>query len=92
MGDKELKFNRKIPLYGVVGFGIGFALSLWLALLKTEGEPNVIGQVIGGALQNIIPGCSDMSFALCILFAVGGAVGGASVGLTLAYLKKEEEK
>ena len=92
MGDKELKSGWRVPLYGVVGAVTGFVFCMWLALSKAGEEPNLIGQVIGQALLNVIPGCSDVSFVLCMMFAIGGAIGGASIGLTLAYLKEEENK
>jgi membrane associated rhomboid family serine protease len=83
MKNNKPKVDREIILYGMLGAIAGFAVCMLFAVSKTSGDLTGLGQ----ALEGILPGYAVMPSAICVFLAVLGAIGGAAVGLTFAYLK-----
>jgi len=87
MENNKPKIDWTTTLYGMSVAIAGFSICAMFAVSKSGGESTSLGCALAG----ILPGNVDISFAFCALFAVFGAVGGAAVGLTLAYLKRFEK-
>ena len=83
MENNKPKIDWTTTLYGISGAIAGFLICAIFAVSKTGGEHAKLGQFLTG----VLPFQADASSACCLFFAVLGAIGGAAVGLTLAYLK-----
>lgn len=94
MQNKESKINWKIPLYGALGFGIGFALFLAFAFALREIYNIATGVVLialfsafGGALLGLALNDRRKILYLSIACAAGFA-SGLVTGLAVIHLMK----
>jgi hypothetical protein len=78
--NKESKFNWKFPLFGAIGFGVGFAIMYAITLTHLNMSTN--------ALASSYPGTRIDPIVGIYRGLIVGAIGGATLGLGLNNKKK----